>query len=90
MRRTSLAAILTIVFTWVLPAAVHPQDKPIELKFASWVSAVHGHHTAVLVPWTKMIEEKSGGRLKVTIFPGSTLGKPADHFRWGSSFPQWA
>ena len=27
-----------------------------------------------------MIEEKSGGRLKVTIFPGGTLGKPADHF----------
>jgi TRAP-type transport system periplasmic protein len=55
------------------------QDKPIELKFASWVSPVHGHHTQVLVPWSKMIEEKSGGRLKVVLFPGSTLGKPADH-----------
>jgi len=55
------------------------QDKPIELKFSSWVGIAHGHHTGVMVPWAKMIEEKSGGRLKVTIYPGSTLGKPADH-----------
>jgi TRAP-type C4-dicarboxylate transport system substrate-binding protein len=56
------------------------QTKPIELKFSSWVSTVHGHHTGVMVPWAKMIEEKSGGRLKITIFPGSILGKPADHY----------
>jgi TRAP-type transport system periplasmic protein len=56
------------------------QDKPIELKFSSWVGTVHGHHTGVMVPWAKMIEEKSGGRLKITIYPGGTLGKPADHF----------
>jgi TRAP-type C4-dicarboxylate transport system substrate-binding protein len=60
------------------PAAA--QTKPIELKFSSWVSTVHGHHTGVMVPWAKMIEEKSGGRLKITIFPGSILGKPADHY----------
>jgi TRAP-type C4-dicarboxylate transport system substrate-binding protein len=80
MRRISLAALLTMTLSWFLPTAAGAQDKPIELKFASWVSAVHGHHTAVIVPWAKMIEEKSGGRLKVAIFPGSTLGKPADHF----------
>ena len=27
-----------------------------------------------------MVEEKSGGRLKITIFPGSTLGKAVDHY----------
>jgi TRAP-type C4-dicarboxylate transport system substrate-binding protein len=56
------------------------QDKPIELKFSSWVGPAHGHHTGVMVPWAKMLEDKSGGRLKVTIYPGSTLGKPADHY----------
>jgi TRAP-type C4-dicarboxylate transport system substrate-binding protein len=74
---------LTIIALALLSLAGGPaaaQDKPIELKFASWVGIVHGHHTQVLVPWSKMIEEKSGGRLKVTIYPGSTLGKPADHF----------
>lgn len=56
------------------------QDKPIELRFSSWVSTGHGHHRTVMEPWAKMIEEKSGGRLKVTIYPGGTLGKPADHY----------
>jgi hypothetical protein len=27
-----------------------------------------------------MVEEKSKGRLKITIYPGSTLGKAVDHF----------
>jgi hypothetical protein len=64
------------------------QDKPIELKFSSWVSAVHGHHTGVMVPWAKMIEEKSGGRLKVTIFR-STLGKPAVTTTWSDGIAIW-
>jgi TRAP-type C4-dicarboxylate transport system substrate-binding protein len=80
MRRTWLAAVLAMTFTWLLPAAAWAQDKPIELKFSSWVSAVHGHHTGVMVPWAKMVEEKSGGRLKITIFPGSTLVKAVDHY----------
>jgi TRAP-type C4-dicarboxylate transport system substrate-binding protein len=71
---------LALVLVWLLSGAATAQDKPIELKFSSWVSAVHGHHTGVMVPWAKMLEEKSGGRLKVTIYPGGTLGKPADHF----------
>jgi hypothetical protein len=50
------------------------------LKFSSWVGTIHGHHTGVIVHWAKMIEEKSGGRLKVTIYPGGTLGKPANYF----------
>ena len=60
-----VALALTLAGISAGPAAA--QDKPIELKFSSWVSAVHGHHTGVMVPWAKMIEEKSKGRLKVTI-----------------------
>lgn len=77
-RWVMIALALTLACLPLGPATA--QTKPIELKFSSWVSTVHGHHTGVMVPWAKMIEEKSGGRLKVTIFPGSTLGKPADHF----------
>jgi TRAP-type C4-dicarboxylate transport system substrate-binding protein len=72
--------VVALALGWLSAGPAAAQDKPIELKFASWVSTVHGHHTAVMAPWAKMIEDKSGGRLKVTIYPGSTLGKPADHF----------
>ena len=61
-------------------APLPAQDKPIELRFSSWVATVHGHHTGVMVPWAKMVEDKSGGRLKITIYPGSTLGKAVDHY----------
>jgi TRAP-type C4-dicarboxylate transport system substrate-binding protein len=72
------ALVLTLVTTPSGPLAA--QVKPIELKFSSWVSTVHGHHTGVMVPWAKMVEDKSGGRLKITIYPGSVLGKAPDHY----------
>ena len=79
MRHAWKVPALALAFVGLLAGVTAAQDKPIELKFASWVGIAHGHHTGVLVPWTKMIEDKSGGRLKVTIYPGGTLGKPADH-----------
>ena len=72
--------VIALTWFWLLATPAAAQDKPIELKFASWVGIAHGHHTGVIVPWSKLIEEKSGGRLKVTVYPGSTLGKPADHY----------
>jgi TRAP-type C4-dicarboxylate transport system substrate-binding protein len=78
MLRRLAGLVVTSVLALASPAAA--QDKAIELKFSSWVSTVHGHHTGVMVPWAKMVEEKSKGRIKITIYPGSTLGKPADHY----------
>lgn len=48
-----------------------------ELKFTSYVGPTHGHHKRVLEPWSKMVEEKSAGKLKITVYPG-TLGRQAD------------
>ena len=79
MTRRWSVVVLTLALASLSFTSVAAQDKPIELKFSSWVGIAHGHHTGVMVPWAKMIEEKSGGRLKVTIYPGSTLGKAADH-----------
>src|SRR5215470_15313961 len=80
MRKITKPVALALAVLWLWPGTAPAQEKPIELKFSSWVSSTHGHHVAVLAPWAKMLEEKSGGRLKVTIYPGATLGKPADHF----------
>jgi TRAP-type C4-dicarboxylate transport system substrate-binding protein len=74
----AVAVALALVTAPTGPAGAQP--RPIELRFSSWVSTVHGHHTGVMVPWAKMVEDKSGGRLKITTYPGSTLGKPADHY----------
>ncbi len=80
MGHLGTVAVLALALAGLLPGSVAAEDKPIELKFSSWVGVGHGHHRTVMVPWAKMIEEKSHGKLKVTIYPGATLGKPADHF----------
>jgi TRAP-type transport system periplasmic protein len=80
MRHVWMVAVLVLALVGVSFAPLPAQDKPIELRFSSWVATVHGHHTGVMVPWAKMVEEKSGGRLKITIYPGSTLGKAVDHY----------
>jgi len=80
MKNAWRLAVLALALVSFLSGPAAAQDKPIELKFSSWVGVGHGHHTGVLVPWAKMIEEKSGGRLKVTIYPGGTLGKATDHW----------
>ena len=45
--RRILSLTLALVSGWALVAAA--QDKPIELRFSSWVATVHGHHTGVMV-----------------------------------------
>ena len=80
MRHAWMVAALVLALVGVSFAPLPAQDKPIELRFSSWVATVHGHHTGVMVPWAKMVEDKSGGRLKITIYPGSTLGKAVDHY----------
>jgi TRAP-type C4-dicarboxylate transport system substrate-binding protein len=72
--------LVALAVVGLVSSTATAQDKPIELRFSSWVGVGHGHHTGVMAPWARMIEEQSGGRLKVTIYPGGTLGKPADHF----------
>ena len=80
MRHAWIVLALALAVAGLPPGELAAQPKPIELKFSSWVATVHGHHTGVMVPWAKMVEEKSGGRLKITIYPGSTLGKATDHY----------
>lgn len=54
--------------------------KPIELKLSHFLSPMHNTHTDVFVPFAKELEERTKGRVKVTIFPGEALGKAKDHY----------
>ncbi len=54
--------------------------KPIELKLSHFLSPMHNTHTDVYVPFAKELEERTKGRVKVTIYPGEALGKSKDHY----------
>ena len=56
------------------------QDKPVELKFAHWLPAMHPLAKLGFEPWAKSVEAASKGSIKVMLFPAQQLGKAADHY----------
>lgn len=52
----------------------------IELKFAQPFSPKHTLQVKVFEPWAKELNRLTGGKVKVTIFPGGALGKTTDHY----------
>jgi len=55
-------------------------EKVIELKFSHFVPPQHFLQTDGFMPWAKAVEARSGGRVKVTFYPGETLSKGKDNF----------
>lgn len=69
-----VAASMTLAFT-----PVQAQDKPVMLRFSSWVPAQHPLNPA-LVAWGEDIKKASGGTISATMFPAQQLGKAFDHY----------
>ncbi len=59
----AIAALATLS-----PAAA----ETIELKLSHFLPPVHGMHKDFIEPWARELEKRSGGTVKVTIFPGGT------------------
>jgi len=54
--------------------------KPIDLKFSHFVPPHHFLQADGFMPWAKAVEQRSGGRVKITFYPGETLSKGKDNF----------
>jgi TRAP-type C4-dicarboxylate transport system substrate-binding protein len=54
--------------------------QPIELKLASYHPATGVSVADVLVPWAKIVEKRTGGKLKFTIYPGKSLLPPKEAY----------
>ncbi|MVA96239.1 hypothetical protein GN330_03110 [Nitratireductor sp. CAU 1489] len=76
----TLKAILTLGTALFASSTHSASAQEYELKLSSMLPAVTTHHKQVLVPWVEMLEEKSGGRLKIALFPGSSLCKPTEQY----------
>jgi len=72
------SALLAAVFG-LLPFGANAAD--FELKLSHMFPPTHFIHTQALEPWAKSIEEKSGGKVKITLFAaGSALGDATKQF----------
>jgi len=73
-----ITGIIVVVF--VLGAGLMFVEKAacqtIELKFAHFMSPKHIQHRMSFDPFCKKVEELTGGKVKIKIYPGGALGKP--------------
>jgi TRAP-type C4-dicarboxylate transport system substrate-binding protein len=72
--------ILMVTALPFLTASGRAEAKPIELKLASFHPATGVSVHDVLEPWSKMVEKKTGGKVKFTIYPGKALLQPQEAF----------
>lgn len=56
------------------------QAAEVELTLSHWVPATHMLQAGGMEAWAKSINEASGGRINITIYPASQLGAAADHY----------
>ena len=64
------------------PAAVQKDDRGennassevFEMNVGNWQPSTHHYAYNVLEPWKEYVEEKTGGRIKVNLYHGGTLG----------------
>jgi len=73
-----LAFVLVTNLSLTAPAQEAP--KQIELKFAHYSPPGHPMLEGIAKPWSKMVEEKTKGKLKITLYPAETLCKMADTY----------
>lgn len=66
--------------TPVSPTTPTTQIKPIDLKFALFVAPTHHFVKNLAEPWVAAINQKSGGRIKATLYPGGSLGQATDQY----------
>ena len=70
-----LLLVLGVAFLF-LSLSAHAEAKPIELSYSIFFPAPH-KQTVLATEWAKEIEKRTGGAVKITLFPGGTL-TPAD------------
>ena len=70
-----LLTLLSLPLPFAGAASGPTAEKPLQLKYASSLPPVSARHKMIFEPWCKMIEERTGGRVKITIYPSNSLVK---------------
>lgn len=90
MRRA--AFIIAVTATSGLGLASPAPAAEVDLNFAHFMPAGSWQHRDFFTAWEQAVEEQSGGRIDVTIFPAQTLGKAPqgyDNARTGVADIAW-
>lgn len=70
---------LGILFSGAAWDGVTDCHAAVELKMSHFMPTKHAQHR-VMEAWAHEMEEATGGKMKITIFPGGALGKPPHQY----------
>jgi TRAP-type C4-dicarboxylate transport system substrate-binding protein len=77
MKRVVFLLVVAFVTGLLVTAGTQTvRAQTIELKLAHFMSPVHVQHQKSFEPYAKKVEELSGGKVTVKVFPGGALGGP--------------
>lgn len=85
-KRILLAAAAALLLCAALPSPQGARAETTELKMAHFMSPMHIQHQQSFLPFAKKVEELTGGRIRIRIYPSGTLGDAtqlADSVRTG-------
>jgi TRAP-type C4-dicarboxylate transport system substrate-binding protein len=72
MRQTRIAAALAVCVLMLNGAAARAQE--FVFKLHHFLGAGSPSQTEVIAPWARDVEERSGGKVRIEIYPSMTLG----------------
>lgn len=73
------AILTTLAFVFCNVTPVAAADKPINLKFAYWMSTKHSLHP-VFEKYAEEVKALTNGRVEITLYPGGALGGPREQW----------
>jgi len=81
MKKLWICATLVLVFVllWPLVPASNAQQKVIGLRYANYHAAGNPNST-ICADWSKEVEKRTNGRIKITYYPGGTLTPPTQTY----------
>ena len=85
MEKKISISVTFIVFTFfslsgILSLPVVSQADTTTLSLSHFFPPTHFVNTEMVAQWVKEVEEASGGKVKINVFPGGTLLKPRETY----------
>jgi len=78
IKRLLFCVILMLLASSIGSGYAQTTTKPIEISFMHYMPATHIVHINMVLPWVKMIEENTKGKVKFNAVPGALLAKAED------------
>jgi TRAP-type C4-dicarboxylate transport system substrate-binding protein len=75
----TFSILITLAFVLCAVSPVAAAEKPINLKFAYWMSTKHSLHP-VFEKYAEEVKQLTNGKVEITLYPGGALGGPREQW----------